>query len=530
MQNIKVLDVTLRDGGCVINFDFGQAYIDKILDAQEKSDIEIIELGYLDDKKGSEHSRTQYINEKVIEKNIIKSKKENISYVAMMDYGKYDVDTLGDRTPNGIDGIRLAFHKKNYRDIIDVGRKIISKGYDLYIQPMLTLRYSDYELIELLNLVNDELNDTKAFYIVDSFGEMREGDVIRLFCLINEYLNDNMSIGFHSHNNLQLSYSNTISLINVVRNRDVIIDSSIMGMGKGAGNLNTELLLEHLNLFYNKHYSVEPLLNVVDTVLNQIHSEHYWGYSVEYYLSSTNHCSPTYASHFYNKHMLPVAMVNELLAQIEDDKKISFDIKYADWLYYEYNQKNEVIDDRVIQLLAKDFENKEVLLVAPGKSILHAKDIIEEISSKEEVVTLGLNVGVGYNFDYILTTRKEVYDELKLSNKNIICPSNIVKDILENVKVISYKKWTNIDGNGKTHDSSFAIIANILIYFKIKKLYLAGFDGVSLDISKNYYENDMRRPLSRESAKQFNEEQVAIINKLKKNNIEILFLTETNYS
>ena len=31
MKSIKVLDVTLRDGGCVNNFDFGIAHMNKIL-------------------------------------------------------------------------------------------------------------------------------------------------------------------------------------------------------------------------------------------------------------------------------------------------------------------------------------------------------------------------------------------------------------------------------------------------------------------------------------------------------------------
>ena len=69
MRNLKVLDVTLRDGGCVNNFDFGQNYMDKILAAQESSGVDIIELGYIDEKKGSVSGRTQYINEQVIIKN-----------------------------------------------------------------------------------------------------------------------------------------------------------------------------------------------------------------------------------------------------------------------------------------------------------------------------------------------------------------------------------------------------------------------------------------------------------------------------
>lgn len=194
-----------------------------------------------------------------------------------------------------------------------------------YHQPNRSKPYSDREILELLDVVNSELADAEAFYVVDSFGEMRMGDLNRIVHLVDRNLKPEMTMGFHSHNNLQLSYSNAVTLLQFFSDRNVIIDSSILGMGKGAGNLNTELFLEHLNLYYGKNYQIGPLLEVIDKVLNTIRAEHYWGYSIEYYLASVNHCTPSYASHFYKKHMLPVEQVAELLSLIAEEKKISFD-------------------------------------------------------------------------------------------------------------------------------------------------------------------------------------------------------------
>ena len=74
MNNLRILDVTLRDGGCVNNFNFGQTYMERILAAQEAAGIDIIEIGYIDENKGSVKGRTQYINEKVIPQCILKNK------------------------------------------------------------------------------------------------------------------------------------------------------------------------------------------------------------------------------------------------------------------------------------------------------------------------------------------------------------------------------------------------------------------------------------------------------------------------
>ena len=525
MNRLKVLDVTLRDGGCVNNFNFGTAYMNKILHSLEAAQVDIIEVGYIDEKKGSIKGRTQYLSEKCIETSLNLEKKQDISYVAMIDYGKFDIDNLQNRNVSGIDGIRLAFHKKNRFEAIDLGKKIIEKGYDFYVQPMITLRYSDAELLELIQYVNDNIPTANAFYIVDSFGEMRPNDMCRIMNLVDHNLNLDISIGFHSHNNLQLSYSNAISLLQFATNREVIIDSSIMGMGKGAGNLNTELLLEHLNLYYGKTYSISPLLEVIDKVVNQLHSEFYWGYAIEYHLSSVNHCTPSYASYFYNKHMLPIDQVGELLSLIEDNKKISFDAVYAENLYREYNQNKTVNDLDTINELKNIFSGKSILLIAPGKSTKSKKKDIEKFIHENEVITIGLNIN--WKFDYVITTREEMYREFVNAGVRVITTSNVAKAGRGNVMIVDYGRW--IDVKEETHDSSAVIIMNILKECNVNNIYLAGFDGFSMNINDNYCDPYLRHPVSEEQATKRNHYYKNFINKIKEEGINIEFVTASKY-
>lgn len=527
MNSLQVLDVTLRDGGCVNNFNFGQTYMEAILSAQEAAGIEYIELGYIDEVKGTTGERTQYLNEQVITQCILKNKKSDIKYVAMIDYGKFDVQKLQPRCPEGIDGIRLAFHKKNMKDIIELGRVILEKGYELFIQPMITLRYTDTELLELIAVVNQELSEASAFYIVDSFGEMRPNDISRIMELVDKNLAVSMSLGFHSHNNLQLSYSNAISMLQYPTNRNVILDSSIMGMGKGAGNLNTELLLEYLNAYYNKNYKIEPLLQVMDEVINQIHTEFYWGYAPEYYLSAVNHCTPNYASYFYNKHMLPIEQVNNLLSQIPEEKKISFDQFFAEELYRTYNEAKVVDDSEVVEELRTVLRGRTVLLVAPGKRAGEKLEEIEKLSKKSDLVCIGLNTTFELQYDYLLTTRKEIYEMATAEGKNIIAPSNIVNQTQCNVKVINYKNWIEIDD--KTYDSSSVMIFKLLQKCGVTEVLLAGFDGFSLDINENYAEPFLRRPVTAEQAEKRNLFYKRFFEKMRKQGMNIEFVTKSLY-
>lgn len=525
-RTIEVLDVTLRDGGCVNDFKFGQVYMDKILTGLEESGVDIIELGYIDNKNGGEQGITKFCDEQVIVKHFLKKKKPGVKYVVMMDYGKFDVDKLTPYDGSGIDGIRLAFHKKDRVQAVELGRKIAEKGYQIFIQPMITMRYSDAELIELINLVNSDLPNAACFYIVDSFGEMRTNDMNRVLNLVDHNLISSMPIGFHSHNNLQLSYSNAMSLLSFPTKRKLMIDASTMGMGKGAGNLNTELLLEHLNLYHQGTYKIAPLLKIIDQVIKVIHREFYWGYSAEYYLSSINHCTPSYASYFYGKHMLAIDEVAELLSRISEDKKISFDRQYAEELYRQYNEEKVADDFDMVTTLKEKFREKTILVVAPGKSIIKANTLIQKVMEDEDTISISLN-NKKFDTDYIFITRKDAYGWARECGKSIIVPSNV--EILSNkdTYVIDYKKW--IIEDDEIQDASGVLVLNLLKHCEVKKIVMAGFDGFSGDVNDNYYDKNMRISMNSYEAEVRNEFYTRYISELKKY-VSVEFLTPSLYN
>ena len=526
MRSVKVLDVTLRDGGCVIDFDFGQDYMDQILNGLEKSDVDIVELGYLDSTKGTVQGRTQFCDEQVIAQYFLKNNKPGVTYVAMMDFGKFDPAALAPYDGTGIDGIRIAFHKKDRINMIPVARTVLEKGYELFIQPMTIMRYSDKEILELLDAVNSELAEATAFYLVDSFGEMRMDDLNRIAHLVDHNLSPKMTMGFHSHNNLQLSYSNAVTLLQFFTDRNLMIDSAILGMGKGAGNLNTELFLEHLNLYYGKNYKIAPLLEVIDHVLNTIRAEYYWGYSIEYYLSSVNHCTPSYASHFYKKHMLPVEQVAELLSLISEEKKVSFDKEYAEKLYLSYNARCHQNDDLEIEKLTEIIRGKRVLLIAPGKQLLNNRELVEKILKSQDVISVSLNNFEHFETDYVLTTRVDAFKKAQQHDKKIIVTSGIDDGLAGNIHVIDYEKWITVE-NG-VQDSSGIVALKLVTACGASELLLAGFDGFSANMNENYHDKSMRRPVSEEQAAQRNNYFRSYVKRLR-SSIPVTFLTKSLY-
>lgn len=328
-REISLLDCTLRDGGIVINFDFGIECMQKIKSTLEASGVEYIECGYIDERKGSSEGRTCFDNEVSIEKTLLTSgKKHGIIYVAMIDYGAFDVNKLKNRSAAGIDGIRLAFHKENWEASIEWGKIIIEKGYDLYVQPMVSMRYTDVEYRHLISAVNEELKGAKGFYVVDSFGQMDSVSLIHKLEIADEYLDSSMMLGFHAHNNRQLAHANALSFIEYNAKHNMMLDASIMGMGKGAGNLCTELI-EAALLNEGKSYNTTVIYDAISEYFVEQQKKYPWGYNLDYYLSSLYSCTPSYIKIFTADDRVTTDVLIELLKTIPENKKAACDREFA---------------------------------------------------------------------------------------------------------------------------------------------------------------------------------------------------------
>ncbi|MBP3743428.1 MAG: hypothetical protein J6J00_10635, partial [Treponema sp.] len=100
MSNISILDCTLRDGGYINNWEFGQDSIKQILHSLCESNVEIIECGFLRDEDYNVNRSVFSSVEQIAE--MIQPKKESAMYVAMIALGDIDVNKISERTENSI--------------------------------------------------------------------------------------------------------------------------------------------------------------------------------------------------------------------------------------------------------------------------------------------------------------------------------------------------------------------------------------------------------------------------------------------
>lgn len=517
MNKIHVLDCTLRDGGYCNNWEFGFENIKLISDALLNSGVDVIECGFISNKSDYDKNVSKFNTLNDISEIIPKDKGGKL-FVAMMNYGEYDVDTLPVCDGKSIDGIRVAFHKKNMSEALELCKKIKAKGYLVFIQAMVSLAYSDEEFLNMIKRVNDV--KPYSFYIVDSFGMMKGKDLTRLFYMVEHNLDEDIWIGFHSHNNMQLAFSNAQTLCSVTTSRNLIIDSSVYGMGRGAGNLNTELFVSYLNENHGKDYRIKPLLNIIDEILNDFYQRNYWGYSLPNYLSASHNAHPNYAGYLDDKKTLTVEDMNEIFSMMDDDKKVNYDKSYIEELYLSYMEKGRVNNEHIAEL-REAVEGKTLLLIAPGKSSSDEKDKINSFLENKEVVSASVN----FNFDgtdYIFLSNLRRFKELDDESKNkCIVTSNVSAGIV--YLSTPYKELLNDEEAVK--DNAGLMAVRFFINLGVKEIYLAGFDGYTHDVKQNYGDSKLEFISKNAVLDAMNEGMNKTLSRYSKE-ISIKFLTE----
>lgn len=530
MNNIKVLDCTLRDGGFVNEWNFGKSVIDNIYRRLISANIDILELGFLNEDYAFDRNRSIMPHSKYL-KEIFRTKVPNGPLlVAMVILGECSIENIDDCKDTFVDGIRVVFKKKDIEKGFEFANRLKEKGYEVFLQPASVTDYSDEEMLALIEKAN-EFNPY-ALYIVDTYGLMHKDQVIRYFELMDNNLNEGISIGFHSHNNFQLSYASSLAVLEIETDREFIIDASLFGMGKGVGNLNTELITDYLNKNYDKNYDVLQILEIIDLEITKIKEVHNWGYSLNGFIAASNGCHPQYVSYLINKNTLAIKSINQILSKLPEGKKTTFYKDIVEKLYLEF-QGNEINDEEYYMKLKEELDERKILVLATGSSLVKESDKIREYINKYNPIVLLVNHNsVDYPVDYLFISNSKRYNQMigyleTDESIKIMATSNITQanrniDYRFNYSELLVEGDINI-----VSDNATLMLINMLIRMGIKSVSIAGFDGFSNDFTDNYVDSYLSYNTNKDVEKQ-NTLIKEAVQKMKEK-IEILFVTNTKY-
>jgi len=291
---IKILDCTVRDGGLMNDHLFDDKVVKAIYSACVQGGIDYMELGYKASKSifaPSEYGKWKFCNEDDIRR-IVGENDTSLKLSVMADAERTDYhEDILPCDQSVLDLIRVATYIHQIPVAMDMIKDAHDKGYETALNLMAVSIVPEWELDGALDLLAD--SEVDFIYLVDSFGAFYSEQVHYLIRKFLRYAGPaGKTIGMHAHNNQQLAYANTIEAIILGAN---MLDGSMAGLGRGAGNCPIELLLGFL---HNPKFRLRPVLQCIRDHVEPLREKLLWGFDIPYMITGLLNLHPRSAIKF----------------------------------------------------------------------------------------------------------------------------------------------------------------------------------------------------------------------------------------
>jgi 4-hydroxy 2-oxovalerate aldolase len=260
------------------NHQFDDALVRAVYEACVAAGIDYMEIGYKASRRNivaGEYGAWKYCTEDDVRRIVgAKPGSTKISVMADAERCDYHEDILP-KDQSAVDLVRVATYINQIPMALDMVKDAHDKGYETTINLMSVSTVAERALDEALDLLTE--SETRAIYIVDSFGALYSEQVQYLVRKYMHYAKPNgIEVGIHAHNNLQLAFANTIEAIVLGAN---MVDATMAGLGRGAGNCPMELLIGFL---HNPQYRLRPVLRCVQDHVEPLRAKLGWGFDLPY--------------------------------------------------------------------------------------------------------------------------------------------------------------------------------------------------------------------------------------------------------
>lgn len=291
---IKILDCTVRDGGLMNDHHFDDEIVKAVYTACVEAGIDYMELGYKASKRifaPSQYGAWKYCAEDDIRR-IVGENDTPLKLSAMADAERTDYhEDILPCDQSVLDMIRIATYIHQIPTALDMIKDAHDKGYETTLNLMAVSTVPERELDEALEMLVSSEVDT--IYVVDSFGALYNEQIQYLVQRYLRYAEPcGKRIGMHAHNNQQLAYANTIEAIIMGAN---LLDGSMAGLGRGAGNCPIELLIGFL---HNPKFRLRPVLHCIQQHIEPLREKLLWGFDIPYMITGLLNQHPRSAMQF----------------------------------------------------------------------------------------------------------------------------------------------------------------------------------------------------------------------------------------
>ena len=495
MPNLKtnILDCTLRDGGYYNSWNFSNNLLKKYFLAIEHSSVSHVELGFRFVDKSNGLGSFAYTSEDFIDQLDLPTNKLYGLMINAQDYLKLKdpvnelKKSFKEAHNSKISFVRIAVDLPSASECIFIAKTLDTLGYSVMINLMQANLYPEKQLTQAIKHIK-KWDSVDVLYFADSLGSMLLKDVHALIKLIKKTWH--RDIGFHAHNNMHLALSNAIGASEAGCK---FCDSTFFGMGRGAGNAQTESLLLETGGDY-ENAKMQLALKSFETLKKKYN----WGPNSMYHFAAKHKIHPTYIQRLIADKRYSSDYVVKTLNYLKDTKSSSFNEEMLSKFTYFSD-----LHHKGTWNASNYLKGKSVLLIGSGPSVQRSSKKIELFIRKHSPFVITLNINQHLNQAYIdsiiasninrILLDLELYKTLKC---HVILPkacfSNLVKEKVSENFILDYGlsiKENSFKSSSKGCTSEWQEVTAYALLFLLqaspKKLFLAGFDGYSKDDTRH---------------------------------------------
>lgn len=326
MAKIKINDCTIRDGGYLFDKNTSPEFVSGVAQGLMTASVDIIEIGFLQDIVSGES--IVYKDSNGARKYIPEGGRSS-QFTGFCDNSRYSLRSLDEYDGESFEYFRISFAKNEKEDAYEFVAGIKEKGYKVFANPMDAPSYTPEERSRMISVINEI--KPYAFSIVDTFGIMYLDDLKSIFTQVNNELDPEIKVGLHTHNNLQLSNALAVVFIDmaVLFDRDVVVDGSLYGLGRGAGNANTEIIAAYLNSKYNKSYNMDVIIDVIEKYIIPVRKSIEYGYDLPMFICGLEKSHVDNVYYLQKEKDCSLSSINMILKNMDIGKRKRYGVGYS---------------------------------------------------------------------------------------------------------------------------------------------------------------------------------------------------------
>lgn len=460
----KLLDCTLRDGGYYTQWDFDKELVALYLRSMEQLPIDYLEVGYRNPPMSGYFGEYYFCPVSTLEWMKSITTRDLAIILNEKDVEPNQIDSLLLPIRGLVRMVRMAVDPQHFSRALEKAKEVKTLGFEVAFNVMYMSKWYQYpDMMENLSALDGTVD---YFYLVDSYGGVFPDDVQGTLKEVSS--RTNCQLGFHGHDNLEMALSNTLTAIQQGVN---IIDATMTGMGRGAGNLKTELLLTVLNSKYGIEVNFNALSELTGA-FQELQDQYRWGTSLPYMVSGANSLPQKEVMEWVSKRYYSFNSIIRALGN--RTKGVKDTDSFEKFLPKEKAEEVLIIGGGPSARLHNDAVRK-FLRNNPGIPVIHASSknatAYTEIRNPQFFCLVG-NEGVRL---------EKVFEDLELFSGYCVLPpfpremgTYVPKLLRDTACELSEVEFTDL-----VKDSHTAIAIQTSFLMHAKKAFIVGYDGYS---------------------------------------------------